>query len=150
MNNAYRGLGNLANEKMAALEPGQWIAVFSAYDDYNDYTELFGETICSARNGNNHNGQYGGNVSDWTSDETTLTNASGERRYCWCRVTGYKPNGGQMCNANSSVWVFVSDEGIMDGDNLYNMCSNECSEKCGYTWAAYNATKRNILLSVIE
>ena len=73
--------------------------------------KVTGVALCSAHSGNNHSWQWGGNSSDWTSDETTLTSASGETKYCWCKATHYTANNAQQCSLSSPAWVFAYDDG---------------------------------------
>ena len=67
---------------------------------------------------------------DWTpsyddgrvASNTFNSNSTGQ--YCWCRVTGYTPSGGNQCNASSLPWVFVS------GYDSSSDCANDCAGNC--------------------
>lgn len=96
---------------------GQWAVSFS-------YGTVFGMAKCSAQSGNNHSYQWGGDSSDWTSDETTLTNATGETQYCWCKATHYTANNAQQCSLSSPAWVFSDDLGSAAD------CARVCADYC--------------------
>ncbi len=98
--------------------PGQWAVSFS-------YGTVFGMAKCSAKNGDNHDSQWGGNSADWTSDATTLDSTTGEKKYCWCSATAYTPSAGNQCQLSSSSWVFVADPGSGD------YCADNCATDCG-------------------
>ena len=97
--------------------PGQWAVPFS-------YGTVFGMAKCGAKNGDNHDYQWGGNSADWTSDATTLDGATGEKTYCWCSATAYTPSGGNQCQLSSSSWVFP-DKFASSAD-----CAGYCADSC--------------------
>ena len=98
-------------------ERGQWGASWSNGD------KVTGVALCSAESGNDHGHQWGGNSSDWTSDETTLTSATGEPLYCWCKATHYTDSGSSQCPLSSLAWVF---QHYYPGGCWYN-CALDCA-----------------------
>ena len=89
--------------------------------------KVTGVALCSAHSGNNHSLQWGGNSSDWTSDETTLTSATGETKYCWCKATHYTANNAQQCSLSSPAWVFFYAYGSAAD------CARSCAYHCAVT-----------------
>ena len=106
------------NSTFSGLSAGEWQVNFS-------YGSVKGTGYCSAKSGNNHDFEWGGNSSDWTATESELTSATGEAKYCWCKVTGYTPNGGDMCVPAASSWVFANDYGSSSN------CASSCVANCG-------------------
>ena len=103
-------------------EPGEWGVSWSNGD------KVTGVALCSAHSGDNHSSQWGGDSSDWTSDETTLTSASGETRYCWCKATHYTANNAQQCSLSAPAWVF--NLGIVSDAYCALNCAVNCASKC--------------------
>lgn len=61
-------------------------------------------------------------------------------KYCWCKVTGYRPDSGEVCNMKYFQWVY---------DTFYennNLCLTGCSYKCSQD-ARYNTNKRAEMLT---
>ena len=100
-------------------EPGEWGVSWSNGD------KVTGVALCSAHSGNNHSSQWGGDSSDWTSDETTLTSASGETRYCWCKAIHYTTNNAQQCSLLAPAWVFDFD--FISAATCANNCAYNCT-----------------------
>ena len=113
-NGSFIGEGGVAT--YGITEPGEWGVLWENGD------KATGVALCSVRSGNNYRYHWGGNSSDWTSDETTLTSASGS--YCWCKVTHYTANGGDQCALLSSVWVFLHQE------SNQGSCLEACAVNC--------------------
>jgi len=107
-----------SDNTFSGLSAGEWQTNFS-------YGSVKGTAYCSAKSGNNHKDKWGGDSSDWTATESELTSATGDARYCWCKVTGYTPNGGDMCVPAASSWVFQND--------LWSpsYCADDCVKQCG-------------------
>ena len=103
-------------------DPGEWGATWLNGD------KVTGVALCSAHSGDNHSSQWGGDSSDWTSDETTLTSASGETRYCWCKATHYTANNAQQCSLSAPAWVF--NLGIVSDAYCALNCAVNCASKC--------------------
>ena len=99
--------------------PGEWGVSWSNGD------KVTGVVLCSALPGNNHNYAWGGDSADWTSDETTLTSATGETQYCWCKATHYTANNAQQCSLSSPAWVFNDD--IASAANCASGCALVCA-----------------------
>ena len=105
-------------------DPGEWGVSWSNGD------KVTGVALCSAHGGNNHSDQWGGNSSDWTSDETTLTSATGETQYCWCKATHYTANNAQQCSLSSPSCVFENNYGSAS-ECAFN-CANDCADDVRY------------------
>ena len=52
----------------------------------------------------------------------TEPGVSGTGSNCWCKITGFMPNGGEMCETDDYQWVFVY--------NLGNYCNGDCGFAC--------------------
>ena len=114
-------------------QPGKWGISWSNGD------KVTGVALCSAKSGNNHNVAWGGDSSDWTSDETTLTSATGETRYCWCKATHYTANNAQQCSLSSPSWVFV------DNYSSAALCANVCASGCVSNVRSYSRCRVAVL-----
>ena len=101
-------------------QPGEWGVSWENGD------KVLGKALCSAHSGDNHNYTWSGTSSEWASDETTLTSASGEAKYCWCRVTDYMPSSDEQCSFSSPQWVLDYVDGSSRG------CTNYCARYCAY------------------
>ena len=99
-------------------QPGEWGVSWKNGD------KVTGVALCSAQSGNYHGLRWGGNSSDWTSDKTTLINATGETRYCWCKATHYTANNAQQCSLSSPAWVYRAGTDSADG------CAYNCAYYC--------------------
>lgn len=91
--------------------------------------KVTGIALCSGQRGDNHVEQWDGTSSDWTSDETTLTNASGEKKYCWCKATHYTANNAQQCSLSSPSWVFRYWFSVSNGRSATS-CAFYCAYYC--------------------
>ncbi|MBR6010657.1 MAG: InlB B-repeat-containing protein [Alphaproteobacteria bacterium] len=100
-------------------QPGEWGVSWANGD------KVKGVALCSARAGNNHNWQWGGDSSDWTASESTLTGTTGEKRYCWCKVTHYTANNAEQCSLSSPSWVFNTDNATNTSCEAY--CARNCA-----------------------
>ena len=74
-----------------------------------DYGTWQGQALCSTTNG--------------TYAQTGTPNETGGGQYCWCKTTGYIPDGGSLSSAVSS-WVFSDDYGDSD------FCAGACVDGC--------------------
>ena len=87
------------------LEPYKWKVLFN-------HGELYGVAGCSTTN--NSYAQPG-----------TPTIGSGQ--YCWCKATGYKPNGSNIVNIPLHTLSWVFDYGHNSVDNCARYCAGNCS-----------------------
>lgn len=85
---------------------------------------ITGSAMCSAYIGNNHGYAWGGTSSDWTADTATLTGASGDATYCWCRADAFTPTSSSECEFAPQPWVFNH------GFNSTTDCSETCASEC--------------------
>jgi hypothetical protein len=79
--------------------------------------DVYGMAKCSATSGT-----YG--VAGTPSDD----GAANTKQYCWCKATGWKPNGSNTLQSPlaSLSWVFSFDYGSASN------CSNYCAYYCSY------------------
>jgi len=126
-------INDCSDNTFSSLSTGEWQVNFS-------YGSVKGTGYCSAKSGNNHSNQWGGDSSDWTATESELTSATGDAKYCWCKVTGYTPNGGDMCAPAASSWVFS----FFNGRGSPSGCAYNCVRDCG-NYAFNNASLRAAL-----
>jgi len=108
------------NSIFSGLSTGEWQTNFS-------YGVVKGIAKCSAKSGNNSSSTWSNASSNWTATESELTSASGEAKYCWCQLSTYTPNGGEMCSVASPSWVF---------SNTYSSASR-CADRCAGFCASY-------------
>ena len=115
----YSTYGGATAATYGISAPGEWGVSWENGD------KVTGVALCSAQSGDNHSREWGGNSSDWTSDETTLTSATGETQHCWCKATHYTANNAQQCSLSSPAWVFESDRGSASACRIY--CAHRCA-----------------------
>ena len=104
----------------SGLSTGEWQTNFS-------YGSVKGIAKCSAKSGNNSSSTWSNASSNWTATESELTSASGEAKYCWCQLSTYTPNGGEMCSVASPSWVF--DNGISSASYCASRCASNCADR---------------------
>ena len=56
-------------------------------------------------------------------------NSNSTGQYCWCRVTGYTPSGGNQCNASSLPWVFAGYTGFASSSACASDCARVCADR---------------------
>lgn len=106
-NGACTNDGVAANASLYGLDTaGQWAVLF-------EYGIVYGEAICSQTSG--------GTIANPGTPDTSWT---GDTRYCWCRATGYKEDGGQKCTLSSSSWV------SNDEHDSAATCAKICALNC--------------------
>ena len=116
----YREMDDCSDSVFDDLSNGEWEISFS-------YGTVKGTAYCSGKSGS-VSAKVGWNTdsSNWSATESELTGASGEAKYCWCKVTGYTSDGGEMCVSASESWVFASDF------SSASKCASDCVQKCTY------------------
>ena len=94
---------NLAatNADSFGISYGQYVVPFS-------YGLIFGEASCKPYNNNGGGAGYG--------------------QYCWCKIIGYTPDGGNQC-ITSSRGTFYADYG--DYSSCYEHCAYDCAKETG-------------------
>ena len=129
----YHGVGSNSAEHVECnsdshfteLNNDEWQTLYDA----NGKT-LFGMAYCSGQSGDNHSATWPvANRTDWERTEfSDLENASGEKKYCWCKATGYKANSSAALQGplSSLSWVFR---------NVYGSAAN-CASYCALYCAA--------------
>ena len=105
------------NSIFSGLSTGEWQTNFS-------YGVVKGIAKCSAKSGNNSSSTWSNASSNWTATESELTSATGEAKYCWCQLSTYTPNDGEMCSVASPSWVFYYDLGSASD------CAYDCADDC--------------------
>ena len=120
---AYNIVDCDSHKDFAELEQYEWKVAF-------EWGDIYGSSYCSAHGGDNHDGGWGGwnneNNSDWLSTYDVLESASGEQKYCWCQVTGYKPsNSNTTYGPINPIWVYRNSS--TTGPNCRRLCPAYCA-----------------------
>ena len=116
---------------------GTWGATFT------DFGDIRGSAYCSAKSGNNHTSQYGGDSSDWTATTGELSTASGEAGNCWCQIDGVRPTGsGSWENLSPTSWVFLGRSSEV------SLCPGNCAVNCAQD-VLNSSAKRNALFGIL-
>ena len=96
------------------LDTGEWKVIFS-------WGKIYGMSMCSSTTG--------------TLGTTGTPTETSNGLYCWCRATGYVPNGNGTRYAPTSVnWVFNSN---CEASNGSNICRSVCAGRCASNIADY-------------
>ena len=105
---------------------------------------LYGMSKCSAKSGNTYNWNIN-YKSYWTATYDELESATGDKRYCWCKPTGFRPNNENTFYApsNNLLWVLNSSSISLEGDNI---CSWVCAIRC-YARSYDESRFRSVLIS---
>ena len=89
---------------------------------------------CSDKSGNNNNGAFDNDKSNWTATSADLDIVTtGEKRYCWCKTTGYKPNNQDTIYGPSKQLDFV----FMRIDGYVGHCQYICGMSCAGSYKTY-------------
>ena len=101
------------------------------YDD-NGKT-LYGMGYCSGKSGNNSDFTWpqtdAAAIAAWqTPTKAALDAVSGDKRYCWCKATGYKSSSSAEIQGSVSplAWVFYYEIGSASA------CATGCAVNCAY------------------
>ena len=94
---------------------------------------FYGMSKCSAKNGSD------GVATNWTNTE--LDSEPGEKVYCWCRITGYKPNNTDTIYAPAFLLSWVK---YAYTETCLKSCANNCSASCS------NSDSRATLLTPVS
>ena len=127
---------NCANNNYRDLQLYEWKAI-----EYSNTTKtIYGASKVSAKSGNNNNDAWDNASSNWRATYNELESASGTKQYCWCQLTGYKPNSDAAVYApsNSLPWIFVG-----------NYKETGCAMFCGAKFRDYS-TLRNLMLGITQ
>ena len=76
------------------------------------------------------------NTDAFRPSNTFSSSSSGQ--YCWCKMTSYKPTGGNVCNVASPSWVFSND--IASASD----CAYYCAYDCAINVVAYPVFRRAV------
>ena len=104
---------------------------------------VYGRAKCSALSGDTNNGTYENDSSNWMATETQLTSASGDAKYCWCKMTSYTPSGGNQCNIAVSSWVYINNY------TYAFTCAGDCAVDCA-DYGMYDPGFRRALFGVSQ
>ena len=116
------------------LQTHEWKVKFS-------HGDLYGMAKCSAKTGNTHNNTWDiNNKSDWASTYDELDSAIGDKKYCWCKATGYKATNASEVSGPASVlsWLFSYVTGS----------AADCARRCATLCANY-AEKSHVFQGVL-
>ncbi len=122
------------------LELHEWKVQFST-------GTMYGTGYCSAKSGNHSSYTWPTNdSSNWLATYDTLESTSGEKKYCWCQATGWKPSTNnpdgtiyaQSSVSASSAWVL----GTGYGSAAY--CAQSCADRCSSNALYYSAFRRAV------
>ena len=89
---------------------------------------------CSDKSGDNNGLYFNNDKSNWaatSADLDIVTN--GEKRYCWCKTTGYKPNNQSTIYGPSKQLDFV----FVRIDAYVGHCQWVCAGSCSRYFSAY-------------
>lgn len=95
------------------------------------YGTIKGESLCSGQSGGVVKGEYGaGSKKVWTKDEKKLREASGDKKYCWCKANALydlmsdtKPKS----EFKESIWGFAFES--YDADTCDLNCTMNCARE---------------------
>lgn len=113
---------NCASDEFLDLERNEWKISFLT-------GTLYGNSYCSAKAGDTHWTWSETDSQNWLTDYNELETTEGEKKYCWCQVTGWKYANNSALYAQQSItaasaWVlfygFASDAG----------CRERCAANC--------------------
>ena len=115
----------------------------------NNGKTLYGMAYCSGRSGNN-GGYTWSQTNDTTiaqwqvANKSTLESASGEKKYCWCKATGYKVNSTATKQGSdvSLPWVVSFLFGSVSN------CASYCVAYCANYAQSDSAFRSALFLSV--
>jgi len=79
-------------------------------------------------NSTNALGEYDSCASDAIKPGNTFSSSS-SGQYCWCKISSYKPSGGNVCNVASPSWVF--NFAYSSAYNCASYCANDCAINVG-------------------
>ena len=88
---------------------------------------IYGSAHCSAKSGDRHDWTWATQYrDDWAATIAELDAATGDKKYCWCQVTGFTPaNSSTMYGPDVPLsWVFDNDYGSPSS------CSFDCASLC--------------------
>ena len=127
----YRGQDTDCNRtELAEIQRYEWKTGFS-------HGVLYGMSKCSAKSGSN------GVATNFTDEY--LDSVAGDKKYCWCRATGYKPNNSNVIYAPSSVLSWVYDQ----ASDTIEYCSRACANACA-AYAQGNSYFRTALFTPVQ
>jgi len=111
----------------------------------NNGKTLYGMAHCSGKSGNNSDNTWpqtsDTTISQWqVLNKSTLESASGEKKYCWCKATGYKANSSAIKQGADTplAWVFSY------AHSSASLCAAGCAFRCAY-YAQTNSAFRAAL-----
>ena len=101
------------NSGFADLQPYEWKTGFN-------HGVVYGMAKCSAISGPYQSAS--------TLTDADLDSGNGDKQYCWCRVTGYKPSNSNIIYAPTSVlpWVYGEKRTV---ESCIGSCGNICAVK---------------------
>ena len=93
---------------------------------------------CSDKVGNNNNYAFDNDSSNWlATDQELKVVTTGEKRYCWCKVTGYK-----TVNQSSIYGPLQNLDFVFARyDNYVGHCIGICALTCAHRTRAYTGMR---------
>ena len=137
---AFAGTPCYSDPHFQELEEKEWMIIFD-----NNGKTLYGMARCSAKAGNNYNRTWPlANASQWQeSDVNNLDSASGDKKYCWCKTTGYKATtDGTLYGCSYPPAWFFFDE-VNEGSPEY--CRQHCARICSTYLSNYRVLDKVLL-----
>ena len=119
---SYNGHGtDCNNSEFVGLQINEWKTGFN-------HGVIYGMTKCSAKSWTH------AAVTNFTDND--LDSVAGDKKYCWCRVTGYKPNNSNIIYAPISVlsWVYNGEPSSNSVKSCFTSCVNSCA---AYAWTSH-------------
>jgi hypothetical protein len=109
---------------------------------------IYGSAHCSAKSGNAHNSTWSTEYkSDWSATIAELDAVSGDKKYCWCQVTGFKPTNASTIQGPDVPlsWLFTRDGGSASScsSDCVSSCSNYVRSRSGFRTALFSTSTTN-------
>ena len=94
---------------------------------------IYGTGKCSAKSGNTNNDAWDNDTINWRASYSELESASGDKKYCWCQLTGYDSGNGVISRPlNSMPWVY---------SRIPDTCEQSCSMWCSAEFITYSGLR---------
>ncbi len=109
--------------------------------DYGTRGRVKGTGRCSTQSGTNNN-------STWSnpSIQSSLTDEAGTGKYCWCKLDGYAPSGGNISEF-SAPWIFNFSN--TNATDCMDYCADYCSSSLRNSFASALAFRTAIFNTVV-
>ena len=107
-------------------------------------TRVYGNAKCSGKSGNHNSNNWDNASSNWMATYNELENATGDKQYCWCHLTGYKPSDSNIIYipSNSLSWIYTHATTIP--------CDSTCAMWCAAKFASYAGLQNALLGRIVN